>query len=159
MKEVRELSLHLCTWSSSAGIQLGQGEAVPMIALEIRRGTCEFIESQGGVHLFKQLIEAKLGDAYMLQRVRVVMDDNLNLYGFFGLHSEVDTQEVLLAAVYLQRLRFREKGLELEFMTEDYHGVQDTELNILLEADLDTVDIAGCREILRFSGRGWDEWE
>lgn len=126
--------------------------------IEVRRCSFDEFEGDGGVGLFKQLIKGKEEGTHALQRVKVTIDDEFNLYMFFGLHKEIDRQEVLLAAVYWQRERFYRAGLQLEFMTQDVNGMEDTKLNELLEKSLELVDMEALIDILRFSGKEWDGW-
>jgi hypothetical protein len=126
--------------------------------IEVRRCSFDEFEGDGGVGLFKQLIKGKEEGTHALQRVKVTVDDEFDLYMFFGLHKEIDRQEVLLAAVYWQRERFYRAGLQLEFMTQDVNGMEDTKLNELLEKSLELVDMEALIDILRFSGKEWDGW-
>lgn len=153
LKHLRKLSADLKTLADLTTIPPRLEE------VEIRRCSTGWFLESGAVNLFMALVKEKSTGMSELQRVNVVVDEPSDLYGFFELMSQLDEPELVLAAVYQQRERFKQAGLVLAFTIQDIDGKEDTEYNRLLRKDLDSTDLKVYGHYLSHSGKDWHRWE
>jgi hypothetical protein len=91
---------------------------------------------EGAVDLLRRIIKVKRRRAFDLQRVVISMDEEHDIYNFFGTRKEWHGSDRVACAFYGRRRAFREKGIELRFEVTGERG----ELYKLLQKREDEID-------------------